>query len=71
MRDYVMRLVEHTKELFKVRPRTQTIALIAAETGLDAAWVAEFSKGRRKSVDADKLQTLFEFLTGDRQRLNF
>ena len=66
-----MRLLDHTKELFRLRPRTMTLPRVASEAGIDLSWLQQLSKGTLKSVDADKLQTLYEFLTGDRGRLNF
>lgn len=66
-----MRLLDHTKELFRLRPRTMTLARIAADAGVDLSWLQQLSKGTLKSVDADKLQSLYEYLTGDRERLNF
>ena len=66
-----MRLVEHTRGLLAARPRTIRLQDIAVNSGLPYNWLNNLSQNRLKQVDADKLQTLYEALTGDLQRLRF
>lgn len=59
-----MSLVTRTKELMKERPRHLTIAVISSKTGLTVGWLQSFSATGEKDPGANRVQTLYEFLTG-------
>jgi len=58
-------LRERTFELLRERPRNITLQQIADESGISFGWLGDFSAGRGKHISCDKVQTLYEYLTGE------
>lgn len=65
-----MRLNTRTLALLKQRPRTMTYTAIADATGLDVGWIKAFAAGRHKDGMCDRIQTLWEYLTGTKLDLS-
>jgi hypothetical protein len=58
------RLLTHTRELLRNRPRTITYAHIEQDTKLNRAWLVEFSSGRSDHCSVVYVETLYEYLSG-------
>lgn len=59
-----MLLTEQTRKLLKNRPVTQTFKVISGQTGLSIGWLQHFMSSPDRDPGADKVQTLYEFLSG-------
>lgn len=57
-------LKERTWALYRERPRRITVEMIIRDTGISRGWLADFSNQRQIHVSVDKVQTLYEYLTG-------
>ena len=57
-------------ELLKTRPANMKLSDIAEGSGLPLTWVKSFHlKGGEKNSSADKIQTLYEYLSGKQLKL--
>ena len=59
-----MNLYEKTLKLIRNCPRNITYADIGHNTGLSIHWIEKFGQGKIKNPSVQKVQTLYEFLTG-------
>lgn len=64
-----MNLREKTYQLLHERPRTLTFAEIERKTELKQSWVRSFSQGKITGASADKVQKLYEFLSGKKLKV--
>jgi len=53
-----------TQELWRNRPRHQTIMKTHMETGIPFFWLEHWSKGRCKIPPVDYIETLYTHLSG-------
>ena len=60
-------LVARTREL--LRDRDNTLQDIVHETGLNFYWLSQFSSGQSINSSADRVQFLYEYLTGSELKL--
>lgn len=63
---YIPRLAEVTRNLLKNRPRTTTLDVVAATTGLNKAWLNDFIKYPERDHGVNKVETLYHFLSGEK-----
>lgn len=59
-----MNLCEKTKKLLNERPRKLLLANISFETGLTVPWLKKFAIGEIENPSVNRIQKLYEFLTG-------
>lgn len=57
-------LTTHTRQLLKDRPASLTFEKICAETNLKMNWLTDFSRARSEGATAERVQKLYEYLTG-------
>lgn len=57
-----MTLLDKTVALLAARPRTLTLAAIAAAAGVEKEWLAKFSKGVIADPGVRKVQALHDYL---------
>jgi hypothetical protein len=57
------RLLRHTRELLRNRPRTITYAHIEQATGLNRNWLVEFVQGRSDHCSVVYVEKLYEYLS--------
>jgi hypothetical protein len=64
-----VKLSVRTQELVRNRPKPMTFAKMESELAgrdgsITAAWLFSFSAGRLHCVDCDKVQLVYEYMTG-------
>jgi hypothetical protein len=57
-------IVERSQELVRNRPRPITFRVIEEGTGISPRWLTDFTNGRITEPSAQRIQKLYEFLTG-------
>jgi hypothetical protein len=57
-------LRERTYDLLRTRSFQTSVGKICRETGLSRGFVEDFSRGRTKDPSADRVQVLYEYLSG-------
>lgn len=55
-----------TLRLVQGLPRTKTLAQVAADTGLPPAWLSAFCREEMDAPNVNRVQVLFEYLSGRR-----
>lgn len=59
------KLATRAREALTARPRVLTYDVIAEEIGVSARWVEQFANGGIKDPSVNKVEALYEFLTGN------
>jgi transcriptional regulator with XRE-family HTH domain len=62
-------LTKKTLELYRQRPRSMTKDRLAEELGISPSWVDQWSRGIIKNPSADRIQAIYEFLSGKKLEL--
>lgn len=65
-----MTLLEKTRQLLANRPRNMTLQDIEAATGISESWLRVFSRGKISDPSVNKVQVLFEHLTGSKLKVD-
>jgi transcriptional regulator with XRE-family HTH domain len=58
-------IVRHTQHLLINRPKPVTFAKIEAGAGISPRWLGDFANGRITEPSAQRIQKLYEYLTGE------
>lgn len=63
------RLLKTTLHLYRERPRTKTLDIIARDTGLAREWLINFGGEASHDPGVRKVETLYVYLTGKQLEL--
>lgn len=61
-----MTFLEKTLYLLQNRPRSQTYNEISTMTNIGESWLRMFGRGEIQDPSVNKIQTLYEFLSGEK-----
>ena len=63
-------LADVTRKLLYDRPRHLSYAMISEATGITVMFIHAFTNGLAKKPDCDKVQLLYEYMTGRQLKLD-
>ena len=67
--DAMSRLIEHTRELIRERPRSKTFAVMSKDLDLPVSWLFAFSQNAHEDYFTKRVEKLYVYLSGQELKL--